>query len=313
MSIFTSTLSQMVFLIIMIAIGFIIAKIKAIPQNSASVLAKLENNVFIPCLVMGTFINNFTVDRLGETWKLFAFSFIIMIVIVPLSIFIPKLVTKDGFTRNIYTYGLAFSNFGFMGNSVVKALFPELFWQYLIFTLPLWILIYLWGVPALLMPSNEERGGIAGRLKNLLNPMLIAMLVGMVIGICDIPLYSGVSNVITTLGDCMSPVAMLLTGITVASISFKKVFTNVSIYAVSIIRLIVIPVVFIAVLTSLPLSDDFIICAVCSLSMPLGLNTIVIPSAYGKDPTVASGMALISHLLSCITIPIIFFVLMRLL
>lgn len=313
MSIFTSTLSQMVFLIIMIAIGFIIAKIKAIPQNSASVLAKLENNVFIPCLVMGTFINNFTVERLGETWKLFAFSFIIMIVIVPLSIFIPKLVTKDGFTRNIYTYGLAFSNFGFMGNSVVKALFPELFWQYLIFTLPLWILIYLWGVPALLMPSNEERGGIAGRLKNLLNPMFIAMLVGMVIGICDIPLYSGVSNVITTLGDCMSPVAMLLTGITVASISFKKVFTNVSIYAVSIIRLIVIPVVFIAVLTSLPLSDDFIICAVCSLSMPLGLNTIVIPSAYGKDPTVASGMALISHLLSCITIPIIFFVLMRLL
>ena len=313
MSIFTSTLSQMVFLIIMIAIGFIIAKIKAIPQNSASVLAKLENNVFIPCLVMGTFINNFTVERLGETWKLFAFSFIIMIVIVPLSIFIPKLVTKDGFTRNIYTYGLAFSNFGFMGNSVVKALFPELFWQYLIFTLPLWILIYLWGVPALLMPSNEERGGIAGRLKNLLNPMLIAMLVGMVIGICDIPLYSGVSNVITTLGDCMSPVAMLLTGITVASISFKKVFTNVSIYAVSIIRLIVIPVVFIAVLTSLPISDDFIICAVCSLSMPLGLNTIVIPSAYGKDPTVASGMALISHLLSCITIPIIFFVLMRLL
>ena len=313
MSIFTSTLSQMVFLIIMIAIGFIIAKIKAIPQNSASVLAKLENNVFIPCLVMGTFINNFTVERLGETWKLFAFSFIIMIVIVPLSIFIPKLVTKDGFTRNIYTYGLAFSNFGFMGNSVVKALFPELFWQYLIFTLPLWILIYLWGVPALLMPSNEERGGIAGRLKNLLNPMLIAMLVGMVIGICDIPLYSGVSNVITTLGDCMSPVAMLLTGITVASISFKKVFTNVSIYAVSIIRLIVIPVVFIAVLTSLPISDDFIICAVCSLSMPLGLNTIVIPRAYGKDPTVASGMALISHLLSCITIPIIFFVLMRLL
>lgn len=313
MSIFTSTLSQMVFLIIMIAIGFIIAKIKAIPQNSASVLAKLENNVFIPCLVMGTFINNFTVERLGETWKLFAFSFIIMIVIVPLSIFIPKLVTKDGFARNIYTYGLAFSNFGFMGNSVVKALFPELFWQYLIFTLPLWILIYLWGVPALLMPSNEERGGIAGRLKNLLNPMFIAMLVGMVIGICDIPLYSGVSNVITTLGDCMSPVAMLLTGITVASISFKKVFTNVSIYAVSIIRLIVIPVVFIAVLTSLPLSDDFIICAVCSLSMPLGLNTIVIPSAYGKDPTVASGMALISHLLSCITIPIIFFVLMRLL
>ena len=40
--------------------------------------------------------------------------------------------------------------------------------------------------------------------------------------------------------------------------------------------------------------------------MPLGLNTIVIPNAYGKDTTVASGMALISHVLSVISIPLIF-------
>ena len=52
--------------------------------------------------------------------------------------------------------------------------------------------------------------------------------------------------------------------------------------------------------------DTFYICALCSLAMPLGLNTIVIPSAYGKDTTVASGMALVSHLLGCITIPVIF-------
>ena len=40
--------------------------------------------------------------------------------------------------------------------------------------------------------------------------------------------------------------------------------------------------------------------------MPLGLNTIVVPAAYGKDTSVAAGMALVSHLLSCITIPVIF-------
>ena len=48
------------------------------------------------------------------------------------------------------------------------------------------------------------------------------------------------------------------------------------------------------------------VCAVCAIAMPLGLNTIVIPSAYGKDSTVAAGMAIISHLLSCITIPLVF-------
>ena len=40
----------------------------------------------------------------------------------------------------------------------------------------------------------------------------------------------------------------------------------------------------------------------------LGFNTVVIPSAYGKDTSTAAGMALISHTLSCITIPLIFLI-----
>lgn len=54
------------------------------------------------------------------------------------------------------------------------------------------------------------------------------------------------------------------------------------------------------------ISETAYICAVCSLAMPLGLNTIVIPSAQGKDTTVAAGMAVISYLLSVVTIPIVF-------
>jgi predicted permease len=40
--------------------------------------------------------------------------------------------------------------------------------------------------------------------------------------------------------------------------------------------------------------------------MPLGLNSVVIPGAYGLDTSAAAGMALISHVLSCISIPAIF-------
>lgn len=80
------------------------------------------------------------------------------------------------------------------------------------------------------------------------------------------------------------------------------------IYIASVIRLIVIPLVFITVASFFELPNSFIICAICSLAMPLGINTIVIPSAYGKDTSAAAGMALVSHVLSCITIPIIFLV-----
>jgi predicted permease len=72
------------------------------------------------------------------------------------------------------------------------------------------------------------------------------------------------------------------------------------------LRLLVFPLLFMAVALVIPFPEVFATCAVCSLAMPLGLNTIIVPSGLGKDTKVASGMALVSHILSCVTIPLIF-------
>ena len=193
-----------------------------------------------------------------------------------------------------------------MGNAIVSSLFPDIFFEYLIFTLPLWMLIYLWGVPRLLIADSGKKQTFKESLKSFINPMFIAMLIGMVIGLLNINLPKWIVSLIDVSGDCMSPVAMILTGVVVSSISLKKTFLNVRIYIVSTIRLIIMPVLFIAVASFFRIPETTYICALCSLAMPLGLNTIVIPSALGKDTTVAAGMAVISHLLSCITIPLIF-------
>lgn len=193
-----------------------------------------------------------------------------------------------------------------MGNAVVSSIFPDIFLQYLIFTLPLWIFIYMWGVPKLLISNSEKKHTFRENIKAFINPMFICMIIGMVIGITKISIPKWMLSIIDTSGNCMSPIAMLLTGIIVSSISLKKTFFNIRIYIVSIIRLIVIPVVFIFVLSFFEMNKTTYICILCSLAMPLGLNTIVIPSALGKDTSVAAGMTLVSHLLSCITIPIIF-------
>ena len=313
MELFTATLSQMAFLFSLIVIGYILAKLKVVPENTPSVLAKLENNVFIPALVLGTFMNNFTVEKFSVAWKILLFSALLGVFMCAVSVVVAKLCNKDDFIRKIYTYGLSFSNFGFMGNAVVMALFPGIFVEYLIFTLPLWTLIYLWGVPVLLIPSQNGNKSFASRFKSFVNPMFACMIIGMLLGISGAGkmLPEWVCSVVKTAGDCMSPIAMLLTGITVTRISLKKTFTNLNIYLVSFIRLIIYPLAFLGAVYLLKnfgvtLDKTIFICALCSLAMPLGLNTIVVPSAYGKDPTVASGMALISHLLSCITIPLIF-------
>ena len=306
MSVFATTLNQISFLFGFIVIGYILVKLKVLPENSAMVLSKLENTIFIPALVMGTFIENFTIERIGAAWTLLSVSFIIACIAIPFAILVSKLVTKDKYIQKIYTYGLAFSNFGFMGNAVVSSLFPDMFFEYLIFTLPLWIFIYLWGVPKLLMPDSGKNHTFTQSLKSFANPMFIAMLIGMVIGLLNIRLPKWTTALINVSGDCMSPIAMILTGVVVSSISLKKTFTNVGIYIVSIIRLIIMPVLFITVASFFKIPETTYICALCSLAMPLGLNTIVIPSALGKDTAIAAGMAVISHLLSCITIPLIF-------
>ena len=310
MAIFSATLSQTAVLLLFIVIGYVLSKFRFVPENAHTTLSKLENNCLVPALVMGTFIEQFTVDKITIARDLLLSSLGLTIFGIVVSVLVVRLFSKDRYERNIYAYGLCFSNFGFMGNAVVKALFPEIFLEYLIFTLPLWTLIYLYGVPNLLIGSaTGEKQTITQRLKNFLNPMCISMVVGMVIGITGIPVPQFIQSTISSAGDCMSPVAMLLTGMTIAQFDLRNMLKIKGVYISTIIRLVVYPLVFLGITMALPESfaaSTFAICAICSLSMPTGLTSIIVPAAYGKDTRIASGMALVSHVLSCITIPIIF-------
>lgn len=306
MTVFIATLNQIAFLFLFIISGYILSKWKFVPDNAQAVLSKLENTIFLPALVLGTFVDNCTLQTIAGAWKLLLGSLVLAMMAIGLSLLCVRFCSKDKYERNIYTYGLCFSNFGFMGNAVVSALFPDVFLEYLIFTLPLWTLIYLWGVPVLLMGGSAEKQTLAQRAKSFVNPMFVCMLLGMLIGLMNIPVPQFISSAVSAAGSCMSPVAMLLTGMTIAKFNLREVLKNKGVYLVTALRLVVFPLLFLAAMLVFPMPETFATCAICSLAMPLGLNTIIIPSALGKDTKVASGMALVSHVLSCLTIPAIF-------
>ena len=154
--------------------------------------------------------------------------------------------------------------------------------------------------------SSSEKQTLRQRAKSFLNPMFVCMLLGMLIGLINIPIPKFVSSAVSTAGSCMSPVAMLLTGMTIAKFNLREVLRIKGVYLVTALRLIVFPLLFLGAMLVIPMPKTFATCAICSLAMPLGLNTIIIPSALGKDTKVASGMALVSHILSCLTIPVVF-------
>lgn len=302
-NIFIPTLNQILFLLILIFIGFILRKTNILPENSAKVLSLLETYVFVPAVVLSTFLSNFTFEKLENLYKYFIAGIIVVVILILFALLFVNLFKKEGYLKKIYTYALAFPNFGFMGIAVAKALFSNIFLEYLMFIIPFYIAIYAWGIPKLLIPSDKGKKGI---IKTLINPMFIAMIIGIIFGLINLKLPLFIDNSVNTLGNLMSPIAMILTGITVSKVNFKETFISFNVYILSVIRLLLIPLIFIGILSFVKIDISLKVCIMCAVSMPLGLNTIVIPTAYDFDTSEASSMALVSHVLSLLTIPLIF-------
>ncbi len=306
MQLFFTTMSQMGYLFTFIFLGYLLMKIRGLPEGTAKVVSKLENNLLLPAMVFNTFANQFTVETLKTAWRSIVISVALVVIVVVLVMFLSRFLSKDGYLRKIYSYGLCFSNFAFMGYAVVKAVFPEFYMDYVIYTMPMWAGIYIWATPTLLMP--EGKGGLKERMKNFLNPMFVCLVIGVVFGLGDlgrfIPEFA--QNVINATESCMSPLAMMLVGITLADVKLKTVFTDPAVYLISLLRLVAIPAIFILAAKFVPFARVDYICALVTLSMPMGLTSIVVPAAYGRDTSKASGLALVSHAISCITIPLIF-------
>ena len=66
MTVFLSTLSQMAYLLLLIAAGYLLCRFGAVTPGAAGVLSKLENCLFIPALCIGTFMTNFTPEKFAK-------------------------------------------------------------------------------------------------------------------------------------------------------------------------------------------------------------------------------------------------------
>lgn len=309
---FKATLSPALVMLMCMLIGFIMNKKKLAPENSATVLSKLENYVCVPALLINTFMTRCTIASLRENYVLVLYSiaafFFALLIALPLG----KAFTRDDkYKRGIYSYAMAFGSFGFMGNAIVPAVLgsidSDILYKYLLFTLPLQTAVNTWGI-VILIPSGEEK---KNPLKNLLNPIFFSIILGIILGITNaveiLPVF--VIDTIDYFKDCMGPLAMFLTGFIVAGYPMRELLSYKKIYLVTVLRLIIIPAVLLSVLFLLRAPKIVITLAFFAYATPLGINTVVFPAAYGGETRTGASMAMISHVLCVITIPVLFSVL----
>lgn len=316
MATFLATLSPMLTLFFCIAVGFVAAKSRILPDSASQTMAKMETWIFCPALSFMTMLRYCTVDSLsthGQNVVMSCISVALsMAIAIPLSCLFVK---QKGPERGVYAYALAFANSGYMGDPIVLALFgEEVLAYYKLFCLPISLVIYTWGI-SVLTPKGKGKGGALGRL---LNAPTIGMLAGIVIGLSGLGRYMPdfLVSALDTLKACMGPVAMLLAGVTIARYDVMGMIKNKKVYVATALRLLIIPAVLIGALYGLKtlgnslfglsIGNDVLFLCFFATAAPLGLNTVVFPEAFGGNPETGAGMAMISHTLCVISIPVMY-------
>jgi predicted permease len=141
--------------------------------------------------------------------------------------------------------------------------------------------------------------------KSLINPVMISLTLGVILGISGIPMPDFAKNLLETSSSCMAPTSMIMAGIVVSGFSFKTLLLKWNVYVITAFRLLIIPI-SVGFILNLVCPPSIVQTAVIYFSMPCGLNAVVFPRSIGQNCEAGASIAFISTLTSCLTIPLVF-------
>lgn len=287
--------NQLSVLYIFLLLGWLIGKLKKDKASHADILSVLLVNIFLPCKVFNTFANNFSPSYLADHYILPLAALGLLFILILISLFGSRLLTKKRYERKVYTYSFAITNYAYLGYALIGSVFGEaVLAEFMLFAIPFIIYTYTAGY-VLLTGGNKP-------FKKLLNPITAAIVLGIIFGISGLKMPEVISTTVAAASACVGPLSMILTGITLSTFVIKELLQDKTAYIFSAIRLILIPGA--AYLICNAVGFDTILPMVLIITcMPCGLNTIVFPRLIGEDCKPGARLALITHVFSLATLP----------
>ena len=309
---FIITLQQVAILLAFILLGYFFKKINIINEGGKKVLAGLLVNLFAPAYSIVSLSSQVSVEKISEYLVYFLIGTGVSVALVFVAIPFAMAFAKDKFNRNILKYAFAFGNIGYFGYPVVGAVFgAEARALMILFCLPMSITIYTYGY-SILTADTEMDANLGKKInwKNALSflyaPPFLGAVIGIAIGLLGIKLPTFISDFLTIAANCQSAPAMLLTGACLASVPFLKLFTSWKPYAIGLVRMLVIPLIFGGILYIVGVRDIIFMLTVVSVAMPVGMNVVVYPESCGKDGTEGAKTCFISYILALAVLPVVF-------
>lgn len=284
---------QILIMFIYLVIGFTLFRTHLISKEGSKALANLLLYCILPCVVVKSFITDYS----GEKAQVLFVSLIFGAIILLVSIIISRLVFKNP----IDAFSSSFSNAGFMGFPLITAALGE------------GAVFYAAGFVAILNALQWTYGqahmsgdkSLASPKAIVKNPLVISFVLGLLVFYLRVPVPGIVTSVLSSISGMNAPVAMIILGIYLAQTDLKGIFTNPHLYVISAMRLLVIP--FVTILLALFLKVSYATVAMAVIianAAPIGSNVAVYAQKLGLDYPYAVQQVCLSTILSLATLPL---------
>ena len=294
-------MQEIVKLFVIMFMGYAVVKaglMKASESKSVSVILVYLVN---PCVI----VNAFQVEYTPEVQKGLILA-VMAAVVIHLLYLLLTAILKHPLHLNVIERATAiYSNAGILVIPLVQVLLGQ---EYVIYSSAFITvqLVLLWThCKSMLCEESKLEWK-----KILLNVNIISIFVGVILFVSRVSLPSGVQSVLGMMNNLMGPLGMLLAGMVIADVSMKNVFLRKRNYLSAALRLLIYPVLSLAVMKIISLfapGSDFkqILLTVYLASVTPACTTVTsMAQLYDKDAGYASSLYVLTTLLSIVTMPV---------
>ena len=303
--------SKILSLLVLVGAGVVLVKTKLLKKEDSVALSKISVFLLSPCVIVSSF--SMKVD--GKAGQSLLLCFFYAILANFLFLFLGTLLRKPLHLSPVEEMSMEYTNCGNFVLPIVASVLGEEYLLYVsayitVYNLLVWTHgIHLFQGKA--EQTKEERLKENAFLKILFNPNILAILFGVFLFFTKISLPAPISLAISDLGKMIGPISMLITGIILGSMSFKKIVSYRRIYMVTAFRLLFFPFIYLLLISVLSRIDGFLdnpvlfLVTFLSAMAPAAANVSQFAILYGKEEEYASCINIFTTLCTIISVPIL--------
>lgn len=289
---------QLLKMFFIMLLAFICYKIKLVDQNGNRSISNLLLMVVNPLLIITVYQDTeYNPDMVRGLLLAFAAALAAHILGILISTFLIR--PSSGPDCSIERFNSMYSNCGFIGIPLVNSVLGSSG----VFFITAYMVVFnlfTWTHGIILM---EKKCSLKNMKEGILSPMFLSTAAAVALFFLRVRIPSVVLDSMNYVADMNTPLAMMVAGFSVAQSDLGKMLRNLRIYFISFIKLILIPVLMIAVLKLMSLPSEVAAAILIGAACPAATTGTMMAIRYKQNYTYSSELFAMTTVLSVITIP----------